>query len=165
MCLAFGVASCDRPGKVSESDKGGPVSEPQSESSNRSSTKGFLENQVEHIGFPEFKAIDLPLSEVLSMIEDELNRDCETIGIPKVKITCANLAERRITIVLKNVKLTTLFDLIEEQALYQYSIDNERREIRFFFAGGDIFGDDRAAEGTSAGTKQEDEPEALLLPP
>jgi hypothetical protein len=90
------------------------------------------------------------------MIEEKINALCETAEIPKVRILCTNLAETRITIVLKNVKLTTLFALIEEQAFYQYTIDNDRREIQFFFAGGDIFQDDGAA-----GTKPEDEPTIL----
>jgi hypothetical protein len=162
ICFVLAIVSCGRPGKGSNGAPSGSASELRSQDSDGSPKKELFEYQVERTGFTDFEAVDLPLSEVFSMIEGKFNSCWESLEIKKLKIVTINPTDMRLTIVLKRVKLMTLLDLIEQQTRYQYRVDNDRREIKFFHTD-DIIGDDGATD--SQENEAEEKPGTSFLPP
>lgn len=155
ICFALGETSCDRVEKSTNAGKDdSSVRRPATEES--PSRKELIDYSINRIDF-DFEAVDLPLSEVLSMAEAKFNSRWGTQGINKLKLSSRNNYDRQITIVLKVVTLRLLLDLIDLQTGFGHRIDYDRREIVFFFDT-DIIDDDDHTE-TGKGDRE------YILPP
>lgn len=124
------------------------------------SKKEMLDNQINHTGFAHFEAVDLPLAEVLSMIEDKFNSQWAPMGVDRVRFAAITSPNEPITIVLKRIDLRTLIGLIESQTLYRHRVDYERREIMFLSIG-DTIGDDTPSVRPDGNPMGDGEPSVL----
>lgn len=128
--IALALCACERP---REAAHGGAheVSEDRSRDSVNAQMKNYLDALFES-RFDKFEAVDLPLREVLTKIESKFNSIWAPPGGRILKITTGSLADDRVTIVLRNIKVKTLFDLVAEQAICEYRVDYDKQEVTFF---------------------------------
>lgn len=121
-----------------------PKSEPKPEP-----TVTLFEELIKSIYIPHFKAIEMPMNDALAQIEREINKasDLHSLDL-RARITNSNFTEKKVTIVVKDTSLKTLFNLIGEQTNFQYRIESANNEI-IFFSDTDviIYGDDETING------------------